>query len=253
VAEQFRVLEAIAPGRIDLGVGRAPGGDAATSHALNPAASRAGDDTFPAQVRDLLAWVSGEGNPPEGHPLRGVRAHPTGPTAPETWILGSSGYGAQLAAHLALPYCFAHFITDGHGAAEALEVYRRSYRPSARHPTPYATICTWALAAETEAEAWHLFRTRELWRVARERGLLLPMVSPEEAAAYTYTAMDHATIARMRQGAIVGTARQVGDRLRDLATALDVEEITVLTWTHDPKARQRSYTLLAEEFGLKPN
>ena len=255
VAEQFRVLEGIAPGRIDPGVGRAPGGDAATSYALNPYAPQGvGDaDAFPMQVQELLAWVSGEDLLPERHPLRGVRAHPTGPSVPETWLLGSSGYGARLAAHLGLPYCFAHFITDGRGAAEALQAYRQSYRPSPRHPAPYATVCVWALAAETEAEAWHLFRTRERWRTARDRGILLPMVPPEEATAHAYTPADQARIARMRQDAVVGTARQVGERLRELAAALDVQEVTVLTWTHDPEARRRSYALLAEEFGLGPS
>jgi luciferase family oxidoreductase group 1 len=253
VAEQFRVLEAIAPGRIDLGVGRAPGGDAATSFALNPHASQGGGaEAFPLQVQELLAWLSGKGLP-EGHPLRGVRAHPTGPSVPETWILGSSGYGARLAAHLGLPYCFAHFITDGHGAAEALRAYQETYQPSSRHPAPYATVCVWALAAETEAEARHLFRTRERWRTARDHGVLLPMVPPEEAAVHAYTPAEQARIASMRQEAIVGTPRQVGERLRGLAKALDVQEITILTWTYDPEARRRSYALLAGEFGLGPS
>src|SRR5579871_5076471 len=139
VAEQFRVLEAIAPGRIDLGLGRAPGSDGLTAHALNPNAANAAD-LFPAQVRDLLAWVAGEPLV-ETHPFRSIRAQPGGPTVPEVWILGSSDYGAQVAAHFGLPYCFAHFITDGNGAAEALDLYRAAYRPSARHPEPYASVC----------------------------------------------------------------------------------------------------------------
>ena len=105
VAEQFRVLEAIAPGRIDLGVGRAPGSDRLTAHALNPYANAA--DEFPQQVRDLDAWVSGEPLP-ANHPYRVIKAHPTGATRPELWILGSSNYGAQLAAHFGLPYAFAY-------------------------------------------------------------------------------------------------------------------------------------------------
>ena len=122
VAEQFRVLEAIAPGRIDLGLGRAPGSDGLTAFALNPNASTAADH-FPAQVRDVIAWSSGQPLV-EGHPFRSVRAQPQGPTVPEVWILGSSDYGAQVAAHFGLPYCFAAFITDGAGAAEALSLYR---------------------------------------------------------------------------------------------------------------------------------
>src|SRR5690349_7470855 len=158
IAEQFRVLEAIAPGRIDLGVGRAPGSDQRTAFALNPLADTAADQ-FPAQMRDLLAWVRGE-ELVEGHPLRGVGAQPAGPTAPEVWVLGSSDYGAQVAAYFGLPYCFAHFITEGRGTEQALALYRTQYRPSARHPSPHAALCVWAVAAETEAEAARLFASR---------------------------------------------------------------------------------------------
>src|SRR5271167_353816 len=127
VAEQFRVLEAIAPGRIDMGLGRAPGSDGLTAHALNPNAATAAEH-FPAQVRDLLAWLAGEPLV-ERHPFRDIRAMPAGPTVPEVWVLGSSDYGAQVAAYFGLPYCFAAFITDGEGAAEAMALYRDSYKP----------------------------------------------------------------------------------------------------------------------------
>jgi luciferase family oxidoreductase group 1 len=126
VAEQFRVLEAIAPGRIDLGVGRAPGSDRLTAHALNP---HSNSDEFPRQIQELQHWV--EGIPlPEGHPYQKIAAHPMGATSPEIWILGSSDYGAQLAAYLGLPYAFAFFFNDGAGVDQALELYRRNYRPS---------------------------------------------------------------------------------------------------------------------------
>src|SRR5437763_12574346 len=118
VAEQFRVLEALAPGRIDLGVGRAPGGDMRTARALNP--DPRSSDQFPQQVRELQAWVSGQ-EWPDGHPARGIQALPRASTAPQLWMLGSSGYGAQLAGQFGLPYSFAHFITDGEGCAEAPE------------------------------------------------------------------------------------------------------------------------------------
>jgi luciferase family oxidoreductase group 1 len=159
VAEQFRVLEAIAPGRIDLGLGRAPGSDGLTAYALNPGAETAADQ-FPANVRDLLAWLEGR-KLLEGHPFRDVRAQPAGPTAPEVWILGSSDYGAQVAAYFGRPFCYAHFISDGRGVEQALAIYRGSYRPSARHPGPHAAICVWAMAAETQEEAAYLFRSRE--------------------------------------------------------------------------------------------
>ncbi len=249
VAEQFRVLEAIAPGRIDLGLGRAPGSDGLTAHALNPNAASAADH-FPAQLRDLLNWLAGE-KLVEKHPFRDIRAMPTGPTVPEVWMLGSSDYGAQVAAHFGLPYCFAHFITDGAGAAEALDLYRQTYRPSPRHPKPYASVCVWALAAETEAEATRLFSSRALARLWRDRGVFSPLPSPEEAAAYPYTETDLVRLERVRQRAVHGTPDVVAERLRTIAEQLGVQEMAVLTTVHDPEARRRSYTLLAREFSLQ--
>jgi len=249
VAEQFRVLDAIAPGRIDLGLGRAPGSDRLTAHALNPHANAA--DDFPRQVLELEAWVTGSPLP-EGHPFQSIRAHPVGATHPELWILGSSDYGAQLAAHLGLPYAFAYFFSDGRGAEAALDLYRHHYRPSARHPSPQATLCVWALAADTEAEAWHLFRTREHWRVGFEQGVRNPLVSPERAAAHPYTRGELATIAAMRQKAFVGTSDQVAGKLLDLARRFDLEELVIVTWTHDPVPRHRSYELLARALDLAP-
>jgi luciferase family oxidoreductase group 1 len=249
VAEQFRVLDAIAPGRIDLGLGRAPGSDGRTAYALNPQADTAAEQ-FPAAVRDLLAWVSGE-KLLEGHPFRDVRAQPSGPTKPEVWILGSSDFGAQVAAYFGLPFCFAHFITDGRGVDQALSVFRESYRPSALHPVPHAAICVWAMAAETQEEASYLFRSREMWRLGRDRGVFSALPSPEEAAAHTYSDGERARIERLRERALFGTPDVVGGKLRALAVQHQVEEIAILTTLHDPDARRRSYTLLAKEFGLR--
>jgi len=247
VAEQFRVLDAIAPGRIDLGVGRAPGSDRLTALALNPYSNAA--EEFPRQVHDLRAWVCGEALD-EGHPFAAIKAHPQGPTCPELWILGSSDYGAQLAAHFGLPYAFAYFFSEGRGAEEALALYRRNYRPSARHPQPQATICVWALAADTEAQARQLLKTREFWRVGFDKGLRKPLVTPEFADAYPYTEDERATIDALRRKAIVGTGEAVAARLSELARRFALDEIVVVTWTHDPAARHRSYELLAAAFGL---
>jgi luciferase family oxidoreductase group 1 len=249
VAEQFRVLEGIAPGRIDLGVGRAPGSDRKTALALNPHQNAA--EEFPQQVQDLQAWVSGK--PLEsGHAFGDIKAHPLGPTSPEMWILGSSDYGAQLAAYLGLPYTYAYFFTEGRGTEQALTLYRNLYRPSAAHPKPHATICVWALAAPTEAEARHLLKTREHWRIGFEKGLRTPLVSPKAAdVAYTgYGAIERATIESLRDKAIVGTPAQVKARLNALATTFELDEIVINTWTHDPFMRQRSYSLIAAEFAL---
>jgi luciferase family oxidoreductase group 1 len=243
VAEQFRVLEAIAPGRIDLGVGRAPGSDRMTAMALNPNPNAA--ESFPVQVQELGLWLRGEPLPP-GHPFREIRAHPQGPTTPEIWILGSSDYGAQLAAHFGLPYAYAYFFTDGRGTEEALALYRRNFRSSVRHAEPLATICVWALAAATEAEARHLLMTREHWRVGFEKGLRTPLLSPEAAAAHPYTQAERSIIERLRERAIVGTADQVASKLKELAAVFGLDEIVINTWTHDPAARHRSYELIVQ-------
>jgi luciferase family oxidoreductase group 1 len=243
VAEQFRVLEAIAPGRIDIGVGRAPGSDRMTAMALNPDPNAAAN--FPNQVLELGCWLRGEPLP-AGHPFREIRAHPQGPTAPEIWILGSSDYGAQLAAHFGLPYAYAYFFTDGRGTEEALSLYRRNFRPSALHARPSATICVWALAADTEAEARRLLMTREHWRVGFEKGLRTPLVSPEAAATHPYTEDERSIIQRLRERAIVGTADRVAAMLTDLSATFGLDEIVINTWTHDPIARRRSYQLIAQ-------
>ncbi len=248
VAEQFRVLEAIAPGRIDMGLGRAPGLDARTAHALNPAADSAADH-FPAQVRDLLHWVRAE-KLVEGHPFRDVAAQPAGPTAPQAWILGSSDYGAQVAAYFGLPFCFAHFITDGQGAAEALAAYRSTFRPQATLEQPHATIAVWAMATDTEAEADQHFASRALWRLGRDRGIYAALPSPDEAAAHPYSESEKTRVHAMRARAFAGTAAQVHSRLTETAENLGVDEVTILTTMHDAMARRRSYSLLAEAAGL---
>ena len=248
VAEQFRVLEAIAPGRIDLGLGRAPGSDGLTAHALNPNAAVAAEH-FPAATRDLIAWVRGEPLV-EKHPFRSVIAMPQGATAPEVWILGSSDFGAQVAAHFGLPFCFAHFITDGAGCAEAMETYRTLFKPNATMAAPYAAVCCWALAADSAAEAERLFASRALARLWRDKGVFAPLPSVEEAAAYGYSPGDQARIDRIKARAFWGTAAAVGARLRGLAAELGADEVAVLSTCHDPAARRRSYTLLAAEFGL---
>jgi luciferase family oxidoreductase group 1 len=250
VAEQFRVLDAIAPGRIDLGIGRAPGSDGRTAYALNPRADTAADN-FPADVRDLLAWLAGE-KLLEGHPFRDIRAQPAGPTMPEVWILGSSDYGAQVAAYFGLPFCFAHFISEGRGLDQALAMYREGYRPNARNPAPHAAICVWAMAAETQDEAAYLFRSREMWRLNRDRGIFTALLSPEEAAEHALSESDQARIERLRARSFYGTPDVVAGKLQALAAEHGVEEIAILTTLHDPEARRRSYSLLANEMMSQP-
>lgn len=247
VAEQFRVLDALAPGRIDLGVGRAPGSDQRTAMLLNP--DPRASEMFPQQVRELQAWVTGQAMP-EGHAGHGIQAFPRSATAPQLWMLGSSGYGAQLAGHFGMPYAFAHFITDGEGCAEALELYRQTFRPGFV-AQPEATVCVWALAADTEEEAWRLFGSRERARVDRQTGKFGPLLPPEDAPR-PYSQAEEAYRRRLRSQAMVGTGEQVAGRLRALAEELGVQELVVITWTWDPAAQRRSYELLAQACGLQP-
>ena len=248
VAEQFRVLDAIAPGRVDLGIGRAPGSDGRTAYALNPNAAL-GAEKFPEQVRDLMAWVYGDPLP-DGHPFGVIRAFPAGETTPVVWMLGSSDYGAQVAAHFGIPYCFAHFITKGQGCAQALQLYRKHYHPSARHPKPVCTICVWALTADTEEEANFQFMSRARSKLARDRGVLQPIESPEGLAAQTYSAPEKSQIEAMRNDAFIGTPDKVGSQLRNLAQELGLDDLVILTWTHELGARKHSYKLFAQEFGI---
>ena len=288
VAENFRVLDALAPGRIDLGLGRAPGSDRRTAQALNPHVSGMAED-FPQQVLDLQAWVGGRPHqgvvahplPPspadeptqpsprphsESSPVESTRpTHGAGPTGtrsqvstssldrrPEMWILGSSDYGAQLAAHLGLPYAFAYFFMDGQGVEQALDLYRRLYRPSERHPRPEVTICVWALAADTDEEAEFQALSRERWRVNRQRGLLGPLQRPQDVAAQGFSEEEMAVIvAPMRRKALVGSASTVREKMQALARSLDLDHLVVNTWAHEPAVRRHSYALIARAFLLQ--
>ena len=242
VAEQFRVLDALAPGRIDLGVGRAPGSDMRTARLLNPNAGHAAED-FPEQIRDLHAWLS---LPSHG----GVVAHPRGPGVPAIWVLGSSDYGAQLAAHFGLPYAFAYFFSDGQGAEQAMALYRDLFRPSGVLEKPQSTLCVWALAAETDDEAAHFALSRDRWRLDRGRGVFGPLQAPDAIASRGFAEADFAELAPMRAKSFVGSAATVAAKLRSLAEQFELDEIVINTWAHDPAVRRRSYGLIAKEFAL---
>lgn len=246
VAEQFRVLESLAPGRIDMGLGRAPGGDSRTAYALNINANEDAEH-FPTNVRDLMAWVSGQPLM-DDHPFKDIVAHPEIDTAPEPWMLGTSNYGATVAAHFGIPYCFAHFITDGEGVAQTLKLYRDNYQPSERYPEPIANVCVWALAAETMDEAQHLFSSRAYNKVRRSLGDLKPIIAPENIDWDACSDAERQQRDKMKKVAIIGNDKTVAKKLRTLAAEYGVDEIVILTWTHSQDARRKSYTLLAEQF-----
>jgi luciferase family oxidoreductase group 1 len=247
VAESFRMLEALFPGRIDLGIGRAPGSDQRTASALRHGPGALGVEHFPQQVADVLAFLRNA--LPAGHPFAGVMAMPTGPTVPEAWLLGSSDESAAVAAHLGTAFSFAHFI-NSEGGAEITRAYARHFRPSAGLAAPRASAAVFAVAADTEAEARRLARSRELFLVRLYTGRAGLYPSVEEAEAYPYSAHEQALLPHLRRRAIVGAPETVRDSLLGLAEEYGVDELIIVTITHDRKARLRSYELLAQAFGL---
>ena len=239
VAEQFLTLEALAPGRIDLGLGRAPGGEGLAAYALNPS-GEAAVARFPANVRDIVAWTSGAPLV-EGHPLARLSVTPRVSTAPQIWVLGSSDYGAQVAGLLGLPFCFAHFINE-QGARACIDLYRSCFRPSARWPNPHAAACVFALAGETDADARRIFASRLRAWIDRDLGRRGPLVPPEDVVI---DATERARADAIATTAIIGDAARCAARLRALADDLDVAEIAILTHAYRLEDRKRSYALLA--------
>lgn len=246
VAETFRVLEALHPGRIDLGLGRAPGTDMLTAQALRRPATR---DSFPQQLGELLAFLGG--GFPEGHPYQPIIAIPEDAPSPQLWMLSSSGYGAQVAAELGMGLAFAHHINPDPAVA-ALRLYQQSFKPSAQFQGPQSILAVAAVCAEDQAEAERLAGSFDLVRLRIEQGRSGKFPSVEEAAAYPYGAAEQQRIRENRARFFVGTPDLLKTRITALAGEAGVEEVMVLTMAHDHGARLRSYGLLAEAFGLGP-
>jgi luciferase family oxidoreductase group 1 len=250
VAEQFRMLETLHPGRIDLGVGRAPGSDTRTMHALVHGPGKLPIEAYPEQLMDLYGWVAQD--LPPGHPFTGVRAMPEGGTVPELWVLGSSAVSAIYAAELGWSFCFAHFIQQD-GGERAMAQYRQNFEPSPFLPAPRGSIGVSATVAETDEEAEYLSWSRWGWRLMNQRGLNQRGIpSPEDAMAFDYTAPERDYLEFARSRSIYGTPARVADRLAQLGEAHGVEEFVVVTITHSHSARIRSYELLASAFGIEP-
>jgi len=240
VAESFRMLEALAPGRIDLGVGRAPGGTPLVSAALesrDPA-------IFPAQVDALREYLRGTAQPERGTPLP---AMPAGANVPPIWVLGSSEYGARLAADLGLPYAYAHFI--GGDGAHITRGYRARFLAGPDLAEPYSLIALFAIVADSEEEAEALAWPIRLWRMRVTRGISTEVPSLEEALRYPWTPRERDEAQRSRR-MLVGTAGSVRERIRSLVAEYGVDEAMVVTITPDYASRRRSYELLAEAFAL---
>jgi luciferase family oxidoreductase group 1 len=247
VAERFKVLEALFPGRIDLGLGRAPGTDPVTSYALRRRQD-AGDDDFLQRFQELILFESNAF--PEGHPFRSVRAMPEDVALPPIWLLGSSDYSAQLAAMVGAGYSFAHHFAD-HDPVAAMLSYREQFKPSTARDQPYAILACAAVCADSDAEAERLAATIDLNFVRRRRGEYLPLASPEEAAAYPYSPAERGLIARNRARLFVGSKTTLLERLQPMIAATKADEVMVTSMIYDHGARRRSYQLLAEAFGLR--
>jgi luciferase family oxidoreductase group 1 len=248
VAEQFRMLETLYPGRIDLGIGRAPGSDQLTAAALAHGPGALGIEHFPNQIADLIGYF--EHTIPADHPFSRIQLMPDGETLPEIWILGSSDQSAIFAAYFGRAYSFAHFITDGCGP-EIMAAYKAQFRPSPKLSTPQASIGVFVICAETEERARYLAASRDLSRLRQRQGILMPFPPPEDALAYPYTDIEKRMVEYHRRRQIVGAPDQVKAGLEGLAARYGVDEIVALTITHDYAARKRSYALLAEAFGLE--
>jgi luciferase family oxidoreductase group 1 len=245
VAERFKVLEALFPGRIDLGLGRAPGTDPATSYALRRRQGVSEEDDFLDRFNELML-LENRGFP-AGHPFANVKAMPADVPLPPIYLLGSSDYSAQLAGHIGAAFAFAHHFAT-FDAAEAMRLYRESFRPSPSHDKPYAILGTHVVCADTDAEAERLATTVDLNIVRRAKGEYLPLASPEEAAAYDYTQVDRTRIAQNRTKLSVGSPATVKARLLPLIEATQAQELMVTTMIHDHATRKHSYELLAEMF-----
>lgn len=245
VAETFRMLEALYPGRIDLGIGRAPGGDSRTARAVGggvfPDAER-----FPEQVWELVGHL--DGTLPADHPNKKVRAMPEVPTAPEVWLLGSSDYSGLLSAQLGLRFAFAHFI-NAHGGDAVMRAYRERFQP-VREKSPHTITCVFVICAKTDEEAERLARAIDLRRLHMAQGLDSPVPTLAEAEKHRFTAQEQAYVDSQRPRAVIGGPQKCLRELLTLAKRYTADELMVLTITGDYASRLSSYELLADAFGL---
>ncbi|MFB7269810.1 LLM class flavin-dependent oxidoreductase [Streptomyces sp. NPDC056244] len=252
IAEQFGTLEALAPGRIDLGLGRAPGTDGATAAALRRSDRlNEGADDFPQQLSELTRFLDDDF--PDAHPYSRIHAVPgpvQGPAArPPVWLLGSSGFSARLAAMLGLPFAFAHHFS-AQNTIPALDIYRENFRPSEVLDEPYALIGVAALASEDEREARRQVLTGALSMVRLRTGRPGLVPTPEEAEAYQFSSLEQEFVNTWLTNIVHGTPDAVRDGLNDLQKRTGADELMITANAHGGEARLRSYELIADAYGL---
>ena len=247
VAEQFGTLAALHPGRIDLGLGRAPGSDQLTAYALRRRMDGAGSDDFADQLAELRHFLRGDF--PADHPFSRIRTTPTADVP--VYILGSSDYGARLAARLGLPFAFAHhFAGAGGNTDNALELYRSLFQASDVLDEPYAMIGVNVLAADTEEVSRFEARAGALSMVLLRSGRLQQVPTPEQAAAYPYSPAELELVRAMGTTEVVGTAEQVATGLDELVDRFGVQEMLISTRAHGEAAKLRSMELIAAAYAL---
>ncbi|MBN9617360.1 MAG: luciferase [Acidobacteriales bacterium 59-55] len=249
VAEVFRTLHALYPGRIDLGIGRAPGGGPMEALALKRDRNTKMLDDFPDQVSELLAFLDREF--PANHPFARIRVAPDAPGGPDVWMLGSSMWSSAAAAEFGLPYAFAHFFS-GEMVRAAIEAYRRRFVPSRYRSQPEAMAAVGVICAETQEEADFLASSVRLlqWRI--RQGDRSPVASPEDALRELHSFGIQSPEPGEWPRYFVGTPSKVKADLEAMAAALGIDEIVVNTIVWDHATRLRSYQLLAEAFDLHP-
>lgn len=248
VAELFRVLSALFPGRIDLGLGRAPGTDPRTARALRRSNDATGDE-FPGLLDALCTYL--EEIPQARAPFSGtVAAIPMGVVSPEMWILGSTDFGGATAAKIGAGFAFAHHINPGDAVA-TMRAYRAGFQPSARRAEPYSILAVLAICAPTDAEAKRLASSAALSGVRFAQGIRdLPLPTVDEAMAYPYDELERSMLDAGRERGVIGSPDQVRKGLLSLAEETQADELMVVTAVHDHAARRRSYALMAEALGI---
>ncbi|MBM7703659.1 LLM class flavin-dependent oxidoreductase [Metabacillus iocasae] len=244
VAEDVQLLENLYPNRIDLGLGRSPGGDALTRLALTDGVRKSLNE-FPRQVQSLIGHLTD--SLPREHDFYGVRAFPKSETKPQLWQLGINKRGGRAAGELGISFTFGHFIQPI-GGQEAIQSYHDSFVPSSYQQTPHTNVCIFVVCAETEEEATMHAKTLDLWLLKVERGGDTTVPSIDEASRYVYTDEERKKIERNRRRMLVGDVATVKRALLFLQEKYQNDEFLIITNIHDFEAKKKSYALLAEAF-----
>lgn len=246
VAEQFAALEALFPHRIDLGIGRAPGTDQRTARALRRDLGQLGVHEFPQNVLEIMAWL-GDDRLPEDSSVSGLKATPNAQSYPEIWLLGSSGYAAQLAGMLGLRYCYAHHFGNM-DPVQVMDSYRREFRPSPVLEEPYGMICTSAITADTEEEADYLAGPARLMALALRANAPGPIVSPETAARRRLSDTERTMLGQLPATKFVGTPDAVTAQLRGLTQRCGVQELMLTATTYAAETKSATLDSIIERW-----